>query len=120
MNRLFLFPVLLMLAACSTQNSNVRVTAEQPPAPPPKAVPQARNEPVFYNGKTYQLRFAPSATAGSYAMSVQGMTAGQAKDAEAVATSSLRYFACKEGMTGKLSMRPRYDGKLWHMTAHCA
>ena len=53
-------------------------------------------------------------------MSIQGMGAGQAKDAEAVATSSLRYFACKEGMTGRLSSKPLYDGKLWSMTAHCA
>lgn len=120
MNRILLPLLTFALAACTAQNPQVRVTAEQPPAQPaPKAVLQTRNEPIFYNGKTYQLRFAPGA-AGAYAMSVAGMGSNQSKDATAVATSSLRYFACKEGMTGKLTSAPRYDGKVWHMTVRCA
>ena len=49
----------LALAACKT-DSTVRITNEKPVA----AVPQSRSEPIFYNGKTYQLDFRPAASAG--------------------------------------------------------
>jgi hypothetical protein len=74
---------------------------------------------VFYNGKTYQLHFSPAGP-GTYAMTVSGMSAKQQKDAEAVATSSLRYFACKEGNTGKLTNKPSYENSIWRLTARCA
>lgn len=124
MNRSILIMAMatLALSACTSQDSGVRVTNQSPARPVAKsaaAVPQTRTEPVFYNGKTYQLHFTPAAT-GGYAMTVSGMTAAQAKDAEAVATSSLRYFACKDGVTGKLSDKPRYEGGVWRMTARCA
>jgi hypothetical protein len=120
MNRNLLVILAVTLAACTSQESNIRVTAEQPVKPAPKtaAVPQTRTEPVFYNGKTYQLHFAPAGP-GTYAMTVSGMSAGQRKDAEAVATSSLRYFACKEGYTGKLTDQPRYETSIWKLTARC-
>jgi hypothetical protein len=120
MNRKLLIVLALMLQACTSQDSSVRVTAQAPVKPAPKAaaVPQTRTEPVFYNGKTYQLHFSPAGP-GAYAMTVAGMSAKQAKDAEAVATSSLRYFACKEGFTGKLTDKPRYDSSIWRMTARC-
>jgi hypothetical protein len=121
MNRKLLLSLTFALAACTSQDSGVRVTAQVPVKPTPKApaVPQTRTEPVFYNGKTYQLHFSPAAP-GTYAMTVSGMSAGQKKDAEAVATSSLRYFACKEGHAGKLTDTPRYESSIWRMTARCA
>jgi hypothetical protein len=120
MNRYLFIIFTFMLAACTSQESSVRVTAEAPVKPTPKssAVPQTRTEPVFYNGKTYQLHFTPAGP-GTYAMTVSGMSAGQRKDAEAVATSSLRYFACKEGHTGKLTDQPHYETSIWRMTARC-
>jgi hypothetical protein len=120
MNRIALISLAFGLAACTAQQPNVRVTTQAPTKPVPKAaVPQTRTEPVFYNGKTYQLHFSP-AGAGLYAMTVSGMSVKQAKDAEAVATSSLRYFACKEGFTGKLTSKPSYESAIWRMTARCA
>jgi lipopolysaccharide export system protein LptC len=121
MNRIVPLFCVAALSACTAPNNGVRVSAQQPAKPTAKmaAVPQSRNEPIFYNGKTYQLRFSPAGP-GSYAMSVAGMSATQTKDAEAVATSSLRYFACRDGQNGKLTDTPHYDGSLWRMTARCA
>ena len=102
-----------VLAACS-QDPAVRITREKK-APPAAA---ARSEPIFYNGKTYRLDFSPR-DAGVYDMAVSGMTAKQRKDAEAVATSSLGYFACPEGQRGKLQNTPSYADAKWRMQARC-
>jgi hypothetical protein len=116
MKSLFSLLCLITLAACSSPQTSVRVTNEKPVAVAPVAT--ARNEPVFYNGKTYRLKFVPQ-TGGQYEMDVNGMSARQQKDAVAVATSSLRYFACPDGKTGKLTDQPRYDDNIWKMTARC-
>ena len=52
-------------------------------------------------------------------MVVSGMSASQQKDAVAVATSSLGYFACPEGQKGKLLANPAYAGGKWRMPAKC-
>lgn len=104
----------LALAACKTQ-STVRVTNEKPVA----AVPQSRSEPIFYNGRTYQLDFRPASAAGAYDMTVGGMSAKQQKDAVAVATSSLGYYACPDGQRGKLTVEPSYSAATWRMQARC-
>jgi hypothetical protein len=52
-------------------------------------------------------------------MTISGMSAKQQKDAEAVATSSLGYFACPEGQRGKLTTNPAYSGGKWRMQARC-
>jgi hypothetical protein len=116
MNRIALITTLL-LAACS--QDPVRIENTKPAEPPPKPAPvvKFRKEPIFYNGKTYQLTFAEGK--GDTAMRVAGMTAKQQKDAEAVATSSLRYFKCKDGQGSKLTSGPRYIESVWEMTARC-
>ena len=103
------------LAACSNDPA-VRITNSKPAAAAP--APVARSEPVFYNGKTYKLDFAPKA-GGVYDMTVSGMSAKQQKDAEAVATSSLGYFACPDGQRGKLQNTPSYANAKWRMQAKC-
>ena len=109
---LFLAPV--ALAGCDG-GSGARITRDKP-APPPVA---ARSEPIFYNGKTYRLDFSP-ASGGVYDMIVSGMTAKQQKDAIAVATSSLGYFACPDGKRGKLMDNPVYEESKWRMQARCS
>lgn len=101
-----------LLAGCSA-DPQVRITKDKPV----QAVP-ARSEPIFYNGKTYRLDFSPR-SAGVYDMTVSGMSAKQRKDAEAVATSSLGYFACPEGQRGKLQNTPAYANAKWRMQAKC-
>lgn len=110
---LILVAAALGLAACS-EPSGVRIAHDKPAAP--MAAP--RSEPIFYNGKTYRLDFAP-ASPGLYDMAVSGMGAKQQKDAVAVATSSLAYFACPDGQKGRLQGNPAYAGGKWRMQAKC-
>jgi hypothetical protein len=99
----------------------VRVTQEQQKLAPAKPAPVAsgRTEPIFYNGKTYTLKFA-QAKGGDFSMAVLGMSGGQKKDAIAVATSSLRYFKCKDGQNGVLTSGPTYSSDAWNMTVKCS
>ncbi len=110
--------LLLLLTAC-TREPQVRIEEKpvaQPPAKPAPSV-KLRKEPIFYNGKIYQLSFGEGQ--GGMLMRVAGMNAKQQKDAEAVATSSLRYFKCKDGQGSKLNTAPRYVDSVWEMTARC-
>lgn len=106
----------LPLAGCNNEANGVRISTEKA-APPPVAM-KPRSEPIFYNGKTYHLDFAPG-EGGAFDMAVGGMTAKQEKDAVAVATSSLRYFACPDGKTGQLTTKPAYASGAWKMRARC-
>ena len=91
-----------VLASCS--EPQVRITNDKPA--PQQVAP--RSEPIFYNGKTYRLDFSPKGS-GVYDMAVSGMSSKQQKDAEAVATSSLGYYACPDGQRGKLQNKPAYS-----------
>lgn len=110
---ILLAAALALLSGCKS-DPQVRITTDKA-TPAPVA---ARSEPVFYNGKTYRLDFSPKG-AGIYDMAVSGMSAKQQKDAEAVATSSLGYFACPEGQRGKLQNTPAYANAKWRMQAKC-
>jgi hypothetical protein len=116
MFRCTLVMILLFTAtACTPKPKEVRITNDAVAAVQTKA----RSEPIFYNGKTYQLDFAPN-DSGNFDMIVVGMSETQEADAKAVATSSLRYFACPDGQTGKLIGSPKYAAAKWRMTARCA
>ena len=104
------------LAAC--QGDGVSIKAEKQGASA-AVINRPRSEPIFYNGKTYQLDFAPAGK-GTFNMAVAGMGPKQEKDAVQLATSSLRYYACPDGKTGKLLNKPMYGGGTWRMAAHCA
>lgn len=116
MRNLGLIMILLLavaVAGCDA-GSGARITRDKPAAAPVAA----RSEPIFYNGKTYKLDFGP-AGGGVYDMAVSGMTPKQQKDAVAVATSSLAYFACPDGQRGKLTQNPVYAESKWRMKARC-
>jgi len=120
MRKLVLSAILLsaagaVLASCSNDPA-VRITSGKPKQAAP--APASRSEPVFYNGKTYRLDFSPK-SGGVYDMAVSGMTSRQQKDAEAVAMSSLGYFACPEGQRGQLQNKPAYANAKWRMQAKC-
>ena len=117
MNRnIILICTAALLVACAKSPSAIRITNE-----PAAAVVQAmqRSEPIFYNGKTYTLNFAPQA-GGGYAMAVSPMTGKQEKDAVAVATSALRYYACKDSQKSGLTNKPHFAESTWRMTAKCS
>lgn len=109
----------LVAATACGKKPDVDIVRNKPVVAAPKAIAQSRSEPIFYNGKTYQLDFSRTATSGVYALSVAGMSAKQQKDAVAVATSSLGYYACPEGQRGKLTNTPAYAESKWTMTARC-
>lgn len=115
MKTFLLLTLCVVLAACASQ-SNVKINKGGPQAVQTKS----RSEPIFYNGKTYQLDYSYLEGEGLFDMRVSGMGPKQQKDAVALATSSLRYFACPDGQTGKLQGQPAYDGGQWRMQARCA
>lgn len=118
MNRFVLVAAGFALNACSQQSAGVHITQTAPAAMPSGVHAASRSEPVFYNGKIYQINFTPD-PAGGYDFAVSGMTAAQQKDAVAISTSSLRQFACTEKQTGKLLTQPMYSGGQWRMSVHC-
>lgn len=111
---LILIAVALGLAGCG-ESPDVRVTRNKPA---PQVVMTPRSEPIFYNGKTYRLDLSPRGP-NLFDMSVSGMGPKQQKDAVAVATSSLGYFACPDGQKGRLQGNPAYAEGKWRMQARC-
>jgi hypothetical protein len=106
----------LGLLACTQSKPEIRVEKDVPkPAAP---VAKSRTEPIFYNGKTYTLKLSPDGQ-GNFDLAVLGMSDKQQKDAVAVGTSSVRYFACPDGKTGKLTEQPSYASGTWRMQARC-
>ena len=49
----------LPLTACNNEAMGVRISTEKKKAAPAAVVLKPRSEPIFYNGKTYHLDFAP-------------------------------------------------------------
>jgi hypothetical protein len=115
MNRIIVAAAVIALLAACENKSTVRITDNRA-----AVETETRSEPIFYNGKTYQLDFSFIKGSGAFEMAVSGMTAKQKKDAVAVATSSLGYFACPEGQKGKLQGEPSYVDSRWRMRATCA
>jgi hypothetical protein len=104
---------LVLLAACTTK-SKIEITRVAP-----TVQTKSRSEPVFYNGKNYQLDYAYNETQRVFDMKVDGLGPKQQKDATNIATSSLAYYACPDGQRGKLTGAPVYiDGK-WALQAKC-
>lgn len=112
-NRLAICVCILAVTAGCSSGKTFRMTSEQTVQTKP------RSEPIFYNGKTYRLDYAYAEDRRAFDMKVSGMSAKQEKDAIAVATSSLRYFACLDGQQGQLIGTPAYDGGVWNVQAKC-
>jgi hypothetical protein len=106
----------LMLAACKTGN-DVSIVQGKPPA---TVQTKSRSEPIFYNGKTYHLDYDYAQASSSFDMRVSGMGSEQQKDAVAVATSGLRYYACLDGQDGRMIGEPRFVEGIWRVKARCA
>ena len=112
--RMVICACVLALAAGCSSGKKFRMSGAQTVQTGP------RSEPIFYNGKTYRLDYAYAEERRAFDMRVSGMTQAQQKDAIAVATSSLRYFACPDGQQGQLIGAPAYDGGVWSLQAKCS
>jgi hypothetical protein len=114
MNRIIICGALL-LAACAKQPSKIDIAD----APPPAA---ARSEPVLYNGRNYLMAYTVSDRV--FDVKVSGVTrpmkAGEKQDALNIATSSVRYFGCRDKQTARILGAPRFDGGTWRLQARCA
>ncbi len=114
----FVTLVALTLSACSQTSKDIRVTNKKAAAVA-QVQATSRSEPIFYNGKTYQFDLFPRGE-GLFALKVSPMRATQEKDAVAVATSSLGYYACADGKAGQLLGKPAFSGKTWTLQARCS
>ena len=102
---------LALLGACTSSKVNINRDAT--------VQTKSRSEPIFYNGKTYQLDYTYSEAQGTFDMKVSGLSPRQQQDATNIAISSLGYFACPDGQRGKIRGMPIYvDGK-WSLLAKC-
>ncbi len=80
---------------------------------------KSRSEPIFYNGKTYQLDYTYGEGRGAFDMKVSGLGPKQQQDAVNIATSSLGYFACPDGQRGRIIGAPTYGDDRWTIQAKC-
>jgi hypothetical protein len=113
-NRMVICVCIVALAAGCSSGKKFRMGSKAP-----EVQTKSRSEPIFYNGKTYRLDYAYAGDRRAFDMRISGMTKTQEKDAIAVATSSLRYFACIDGQQGQLIGTPAYDGGVWNLQAQC-
>jgi hypothetical protein len=111
---MFIAGGLVLIAAC-TSKSKIEITHVTP-----AVQTKSRSEPIFYNGKNYQLDYSFNAAQNVFDMKVAGLGPKLQKDATNIATSSLAYYACPDGQRGRLVGVPTYvDGK-WALQAKCA
>ena len=105
----------LVLVACTT-GPKVEFTRGKTAA---KVQTKSRSEPIFYNGKNYQLDYSFNEAQSVFDMKVAGLGPKQQKDATNIATSSLAYYACPDGLRGKLIGAPAYAEGKWDLQAKC-
>ncbi len=121
MTRLFVLALALgavfALTACS-QPKDVQFTRSSA-----AVQTKSRSEPIFYNGKHYNLRYSFNESLNVFDMKVSGTTAamkaGDQTDAVAIATSSLGHFACPTGQRGQLAGEPKFSSGAWSLQARC-
>ena len=104
---------LVILGACTSKSKvNINRTSQT-------VQTKSRSEPIFYNGKTYQLDYTYGEGQGAFDMRVSGLGPKQQQDAVNIATSSLGYFACPDGQRGKIIGAPNYVDDRWTIQAKC-
>jgi hypothetical protein len=111
----------LALAACDKPAARVYS------ALPAAAERAEHNEPVFYNGKHYSVRFKFNDASRTYDVTISGKGrslgsgAGDRQVVEQIAISAVRHFACPTGQKGHVVPgTPRHTGTAWSLQARCA
>jgi len=111
---LLLLALSFLLAACA-KKSGVDITSTQP-----AVQTQARSEPIFYNGKQYNMAYTYNEPLNAFDVKVSGLGAKQGKDAKNIVFSGVRYFACPDPQVAQIIGEPRYTGSDWLLQARCA
>ena len=111
---LILAGTVVALAACSSK-PKVEVTRSAPP----EIQTKSRSEPIFYNGKTYQLDYSFNDDQNHFDMKVSGLGPANKQDAVNIATSALSYYSCPDARRGRLQGTPVFNGGKWNVKAMC-
>jgi hypothetical protein len=104
-----------LLAACAAK-SKVDITRGGDAA----IQTNSRSEPIFYNGKTYQLDYVFNQGQNLFDMKVSGLGPKNRQDAVNIATSALGYYSCPSGRRGALQGEPTFSGGKWDLKAKCS
>lgn len=121
MRRHVVFFAAALAAAGCQEARGVRIVSS------PYADGVKHTEPVFYNGKHYEVSFRFNAGADLYHVTVAGKgrrlggTPGDQEIVEQVAVSAVRHFACPTGQRGQVVPgSARHGDGAWALDARCA
>ncbi|MEO9874597.1 MAG: hypothetical protein ABJM26_13720 [Anderseniella sp.] len=127
MHRLRMFAVsgvtVLTIAACASEKPKL---ASINTNPSPYAQGEAHTEPLYYNGRTYQVQFRHIIAEQVYTVNVSargrslGKTAADARIVSEVGRNAVNHFACKDNQKAQIldgSVQPSTVG--WNMRARC-
>jgi hypothetical protein len=123
---IFALGVAFALQACGGL-PGTGVTASVAPVmnPAPAGDGVARREPVFFNGKLYDVSYRFDRLDAAYAMIVEGqrgraLTVGDGPASEQLAISSLSHFACPTKLRAKAVQGSlRHEAGKFHLKARC-
>ncbi len=85
----------------------------------PEIQTNSRSEPIFYNGKTYQLDYVYNPGQSLFDMKVSGLGPNNKQDAINIATSALGYYSCPIRSAAACRARLAYAGGKWDLKAMC-
>jgi len=111
----------LGLAGCESPAPQARVVSV------PVNADVAHSEPVYYNGKHYQVDFKYSRPLNAFNVKVSGKGRplgggeGDRKIVEQIAISAVRHFSCPSRFKGQVVPgTTRHTGSAWELQARCA
>jgi hypothetical protein len=128
MRRLKLFAVsgvaVLALSACASEKPELAAINTNPS---PYAQGQAHTEPLYYNGRTYQVQFRHIIAEQVFAVNVSargrslGQTAADGRIVSEVGRNAINHFACKDSQKAQILNDSVHPGAVgWKMRARCA
>ena len=106
---------IIALAGCS---SKPKVDVKR--SAPSEIQTTSRSEPIFYNGKTYQLDYSFNDDRNLFDMKVSGLGPNNKQDAINIATSALSYYSCPDSRRGRLQGQPVFNAGKWDVKAMCS
>jgi hypothetical protein len=112
----------LSMVACAADKPDITVDTN----PSPYSSGKTHSEPLFYNGKTYQVQFRHDVAQQVYHVNVSaagrvlGKSAGDSRIVSEVGRNAINHFACQSGQKAEIipgSAKPTAAG--WSMQARC-
>jgi hypothetical protein len=115
--------MVLALSACASEKPKL---ASINTNPSPYAQGEVHTEPLYYNGRTYQVQFRHIIAEQVFTVNVSargrslGKTAADARIVSEVGRNAVNHFACKDNQKAQIldgSVQPSTVG--WNMRARC-